>query len=67
LHVVRVGTDWRAQLFAVHGRARALFQRQPDASLHHHVYEAGHSSRNYSCHHALLTLVLAELVAAEPG
>jgi len=46
---------------------RTLFQRQPDASLHHHVYEAGHSSRKYSCHHALLTLVLAELVAAEPG
>ncbi|MDP2004894.1 MAG: hypothetical protein Q8K45_04395 [Rubrivivax sp.] len=67
LHEVRGGSDWRARLFAVHGRARALFARRPDASLYHHVYEAGHSTRKYSCHHALMTLVLGELAAAQLG
>lgn len=67
LHDVRAGTDWRTRLFTVHGRARALFARRPDASLYHHVYEAGHATRKYSCHHALLTLVVSELAAAKLG
>ncbi len=67
LHDLRAGSDWRLGLFAVHGRARALFERRPDASLYHHVYEAGHSTHKYSCHHALLTLVIAEHAAAKLG
>jgi HD-GYP domain-containing protein (c-di-GMP phosphodiesterase class II) len=51
----------------VHGRARALFDRRPDASLYHHIYEAGHGTHKYSCHHALLTLVVAEHAAAKLG
>ncbi|MBA4177417.1 MAG: hypothetical protein C0505_12805 [Leptothrix sp. (in: Bacteria)] len=64
---VRAGGDWRARLFTVHGRARALFERRPDASLYHHVYQAGHTARQYSCHHALLSLVIAEYAAARLG
>lgn len=67
LHAVCPGSDWRTRLFAVHGRARALFGRRPDASLYHHVYEAGHSTHKYSCHHALLTLVIAEHAASKLG
>jgi HD-GYP domain-containing protein (c-di-GMP phosphodiesterase class II) len=67
LHGMRSGRDWRGRLFAVHGRARALFERRPDASLYHHVYEAGHSSHKYSCHHALLTLVVVEHAATKLG
>ncbi|HLL19714.1 MAG TPA: phosphohydrolase, partial [Rubrivivax sp.] len=61
------GSDWRQRLFAVHGRARVAFQRKPDASLYHLVYEAGHSSQKYSCHHALLTLLMCEQAAAMLG
>jgi len=67
LHRLRAGSDWRARLFNVHGRARALFERRPDASLYHHIYEAGHSTQKYSCHHALLTFVVAEHAAAKLG
>lgn len=67
LHDVRAGSDWRARLFSVHGRARALFERRPDASLYHHVYEAGQSTRKYSCHHALLSLVISEHAASKLG
>ncbi len=67
LHSLRAGSDWRVRLFAVHVRARSLFERRPDASLYHHVYEAGHSTHKYSCHHALLTLVLAEHAAGKLG
>ena len=61
------GSEWRARLFAVHGRARALSQQHPDASLYHLVYEAGHSVHKYSCHHALLTLIVVEPAAAKLG
>ncbi|MDO9073287.1 MAG: hypothetical protein Q7U73_08465 [Rubrivivax sp.] len=67
LYRLRAGSDWRARLFNVHGRARALFERRPDASLYHHIYEAGHSMQKYSCHHALLTLLIAEHAAAKLG
>ncbi len=63
----RQGSEWRAGLFAVHGRARVLSQQLADASLYHLVYEAGHSVRKYSCHHALLSLVVAEQAAAKLG
>lgn len=61
------GSDWRAGLFTVHGRARVLSQQRADASLYHLVYDAGHSLRKYSCHHALLTLVIAEQAALKLG
>lgn len=61
------GSDWRAGLFTVHGRARALSQQMADASLYHLVYEAGHALRKYSCHHALLSLVVAEQAAHTLG
>jgi HD-GYP domain-containing protein (c-di-GMP phosphodiesterase class II) len=65
LRDVRPGNgEWRARLFAVHGRARQVFQRRPDASLYHLVYEAGHSTQKYSCHHALLALLMGEQAAA---
>lgn len=67
LRDVRAGSDWRQRLFAVHGRARVAFQRKPDASLYHLVYEAGHSSQKYSCHHALLTLLMCEQAATMLG
>ncbi|HZF80774.1 MAG TPA: hypothetical protein VEZ89_13400 [Rubrivivax sp.] len=67
LRDVRSGSDWRQRLFGVHGRARMAFQRKPDASLYHLVYEAGHSSQKYSCHHALLTLLMCEQAAATLG
>lgn len=61
------GSDWRAGFFTVHGRARALSQLLPDASLYHLVYGAGHSLHKYSCHHALLTLLVAEQAALKLG
>lgn len=63
LRDVRPGGDWRSRLFSVHARARALAQRRLDASLYHLVYEAGHSTHKYSCHHALLTLLICEQAA----
>jgi HD-GYP domain-containing protein (c-di-GMP phosphodiesterase class II) len=67
LRDVRAGSDWRARLLAVHVRARQLFQRRPDASLYHLVYEAGHSTAKYCSHHALLTLLISEQAAAMLG
>lgn len=63
LRDVRPGGDWRARLFQVHARARQLTQRRLDASLYHLVYEAGHSTEKYSCHHALLTMLICEQAA----
>jgi len=67
LRDAREGTDWRSRLFSVHGRARQLYQRRPDASLYHLVYEAGHSTAKYSAHHALTTLLMCEQAAAVLG
>ncbi len=63
LRDARAGTDWRTRLLSVHGRARLLMQKRPDASLYHLVYEAGHSTQKYSCSHALLVMVMGELAA----
>jgi HD-GYP domain-containing protein (c-di-GMP phosphodiesterase class II) len=60
LRDVRPGGDWRGRLFGVHGRARQLFERRPDASLYHLVFEAGSSTQKYSCTHALLCLLICE-------
>lgn len=64
LREVRSGSEWRSRLFSVHVRARQLFQRRPDASLYHLVYEAGHSTARYSGNHALLSLLIAEHAAS---
>ena len=63
LREVRAGSDWRNRLFSVHARSRLLAQKRLDASLYHLVYEAGHSTQKYSCHHALLTLLICEQAA----
>ena len=60
LRDARPGTDWRARLFSVHVRARQLIQRRLDGSLYHLVYEAAHSTQKYSCHHALLCMLICE-------
>ena len=60
LREVRPGGDWRGRLFSVHARARTLAQKRPDASLYHLVYDADHTVEHYSCHHALLTLLICE-------
>ena len=63
LRDVRPGSDWRSRVFAVHLRARQLAERRLDASLYHLVYEASHSTQKYSCHHALLALLICEQAA----
>jgi HD-GYP domain-containing protein (c-di-GMP phosphodiesterase class II) len=60
LRDARADTDWRSRLFSVHVRARQLIARRLDASLYHLVYEAAHSTQKYSCHHALLTMLICE-------
>ena len=67
LRDVRPGGDWRSRLFSVHVRARALAQKRLDASLYHLVYEAGHSTQKYSCHHALLSFLICEQAAPMLG
>lgn len=64
LRDMRAGSDWLARLMTVHARARALSERRPDASLYHMIYTAGHMTEKYSCHHALLSLMVCEQVAA---
>jgi HD-GYP domain-containing protein (c-di-GMP phosphodiesterase class II) len=64
LREVHAGSDWRARLLAVHGQARQLYRRRPDASLYQLVFDAAHSREKYSCHHALLTLLVCEETAA---
>ena len=63
LRDVRPGGDWRSRLFSIHVRARQLAQKRLDSSLYHLVYEAGHSTEKYSCHHALLTMLICEQAA----
>lgn len=63
LREIGPGTDWRPRLDALHQRARALAARRFDASLYYLVYTAGHFVERYSCHHALLTLVIGEQAA----
>lgn len=63
LRDVRPGSEWRARVLAVHAQARDVFLRRPDASLYLLVYDAAHSTQKYSCHHALLTMLIAEQAA----
>ncbi len=64
LRDVRAESDWRSRLLGVHGRARQLLQRRPDASLYHLVYEASQSTQKYSSHHALMSMAMCEQAAA---
>jgi hypothetical protein len=67
LRDVRPDGDWRARLLSIHGRARMLFSRRPDASLYCMVFEAGSTGLKYSSSHALLSLVVAEAAAGTLG
>lgn len=64
LRLVGEDSDWRERVLAVHADARALSLERPDASLYCLVFEAGNSYAHYSCHHALLTLLIVEQAAA---
>jgi HD-GYP domain-containing protein (c-di-GMP phosphodiesterase class II) len=62
-----VGSDepgWLARLASVHQRAERLGERWPDASLYHLIHNAGQSTFKYSCHHALLTMLVCRQAAA---
>jgi HD-GYP domain-containing protein (c-di-GMP phosphodiesterase class II) len=61
------GGAWLARAQSAHERALKLAERRLDASLYHLIYTAGHSMEHYSCHHALLCLVIVRQVAATLG
>lgn len=67
LRDVRPDGDWLAKVKGVHTRARLLAQRRLDASLYLLVYSAAHSVEKYSCHHALLSLLIGEQAASMLG
>jgi len=67
LRDVRSDSDWQTRLQGVHTRARMLAQRRLDASLYHLVYAAAHSVEKYSCHHALLSMLMSEQAAGMLG
>lgn len=63
----RPDSNWVSRVFAVQDRARRLLTRRTDGSLYHLVFHAGHNTEKYSAHHALLTLLVAELAAQRLG
>jgi HD-GYP domain-containing protein (c-di-GMP phosphodiesterase class II) len=67
LRDVRSDSDWLTRVQSVHTRARMLAQRRLDASLYHLVYAAANSVEKYSCHHALLSLLMSEQAASMLG
>ncbi len=67
LRDVQPASEWRTRLLGVHGRARQLFQRRPDASMYCLAYESIHTTQRYSCRHALLVMGVCEQVAAVLG
>ncbi len=67
LRDVQPASEWRLRLLGVHGRARQLFQRRPDASIYCLAYESIHTTQRYSCRHALLVMGVCEQVAAVLG
>ncbi len=67
LRDVRPDSDWLQRLQGVHTRARMLAQRRLDASFYLLVYAAAHSVEKYSCHHALLSLLMSEQAAGMLG
>lgn len=67
LRDVRSDSDWLTRVKSVHTRARMLAERRLDASLYHLVYAAANSVEKYSCHHALLSLLMSEQAASMLG
>jgi hypothetical protein len=59
--------DWRSRLDGVHGRARGLLQRRPDATLYCLAHESMHNAAHYTARHALLVMCIAEQAAAVLG
>ena len=55
--------EWVARVLALHERVSALGQRYADESLYHLIHGAGHFLDKYSCHHALLAMLVCELAA----
>jgi HD-GYP domain-containing protein (c-di-GMP phosphodiesterase class II) len=55
--------DWLVRVRTLHERASKLGQRRPDASLYHLIQGAQHSLDKYSCHHALLAMLVCEQAA----
>lgn len=56
--------DWVARVCALHERVAALGARHADESLYHLIHGAGHFLDKYSCHHALLAMLVCEQAAA---
>ncbi len=67
LRAVQPDTDWRPRLMAIHGRARVLGAKRLDGSLYFLIFEAGQSTKKYSSHHALLTMLICEQAATLLG
>ncbi len=67
LRDVQPASEWRSRLLGLHGRARLLFQRRPDASIYCLAYESIHTTQRYSCRHALLVMGVSELMAGVLG
>jgi HD-GYP domain-containing protein (c-di-GMP phosphodiesterase class II) len=67
LRDVRPDSDWQQRVLSVHARVRVLAQRRLDASLYLLVYAAAHSVEKYSCHHALLSMLMSEQAASMLG
>lgn len=67
LRDVRPDGDWLQRVLGVHSRVRLLSQRRLDASLYYLIYAATHSTEKYSCHHALLSLLISEQAATMLG
>lgn len=55
--------EFIARVRLVHERASKLGQRQVDVSLYHLIHAAGHSTEQYSSHHALLVMLVCEQAA----
>lgn len=56
--------DGPARVEAVRQRVRALAERRPDASLYHFVYAASQPQHKYSCHHAIMAMLMTDLASA---
>lgn len=63
LRDLRPGADGLERVQALAARARQLFERRPDASLYHLVYEAGQATSKHSAHHAVMAMLMCEQAA----
>jgi HD-GYP domain-containing protein (c-di-GMP phosphodiesterase class II) len=60
-------SGWLDRVRAVHQKARASAELRFDATLYYLIYTSGHFEEKYSCHHALLTMLVCEQAAATLG